>query len=448
MFREALIEFAVPMAVETKGKSGLRIMEGTGVGRLSTNSVPYKYLFLEEDMSYLPPEIRDQIKNPDGHVVSDVESLTYEDLENHGVGKAQYKGKLRDPAQLAGKHHAASYKELKALQESITPENYQEIEEELEELFKEELGIPKENFVGEPILNEKLELNVHLGQLQLHQNIPGQAKTRLEALKDLQLIARLDGDQAKRFKAVLKKIIALEKRREDILNFPLGKLPVVEQTPRTVVLNAQLAQLFVSELEDQLSEPLERKVTELLEVPTDVALNAFKSSKSKLRAKRDELQVQGESLQAAIKLATISDPKKAKALKAELIECTRQLLDCERQLQFSFVEYELNKLSFNENKELFEKLPDIVGYVENETIRNKLLGFIATTEQLLHFEIIHDIESHSARADFKFARLFTKEDVQEQESFFTSIRRQFLDDSVSAEDKSSLLDFCIKQSYD
>lgn len=148
-FRRALKDLCAETTLESQGYMGFKWDGGGG------NPVPYKYLYNEQDIELLKkdPQI-DPHYDREGRTaqIPDVVGLTQKEVES--LGKGHLEGRLRDNTQVYGKSSKATIKELAKTVEQTKGQR---------QAAKNELNA----FFGREVINDSLQLNVHISQLSL-----------------------------------------------------------------------------------------------------------------------------------------------------------------------------------------------------------------------------------------------------------------------------------------
>ncbi|MCE5294899.1 MAG: hypothetical protein LLF94_09860 [Chlamydiales bacterium] len=174
-YRDALKELGSSVVCETKGYSGLKWGGGVAIMGGVANPNSYKYLYLEDDIEQLHALKIDSLAK------ADVEGLTNKDLKAHG--NLQYKGTLKDIRAVHGKSDKRFAKELKSLQKEIPIETRKEVIQEVTNFLIKGFGL-KNTLEGKSIINDNLQLLVHVRDLELNSPVsPGATKTRTTILQ-------------------------------------------------------------------------------------------------------------------------------------------------------------------------------------------------------------------------------------------------------------------------
>lgn len=163
-FRSALKELAVSMTVETKGYSGIKWGGGVPIVGGIGNPVAHKYLYIQGDVD-------------SGQ--EDVSDLSYSDLARSGLH--QYKGAIKDSRGLFGKSKKAHLNELKSLEKGVDPALFKEVVVHSENILRD-CGIT----VKGPVFNERLQLKVHVGDLELNGKRIDTLQQHIQLLKKLE----------------------------------------------------------------------------------------------------------------------------------------------------------------------------------------------------------------------------------------------------------------------
>lgn len=162
-FREALLYFAAPVGVESRGRSGVTSIK-------DDNPSVKKYLICKEDLGFGSPAVTMEEVEVDG--------LSYDDVA--ALGERQYKGILNEAYaySIAGQHIKEIEASVQLAVNQITPEIHSDVENKVLTILKE-TGWNAEGTTA--ILNHALELDIPVTKLRLDERVGNM--TRLQKLR-------------------------------------------------------------------------------------------------------------------------------------------------------------------------------------------------------------------------------------------------------------------------
>ncbi|MDB6081383.1 MAG: hypothetical protein JWO53_655 [Chlamydiia bacterium] len=170
-FREALLQHAVSIAIETKGYSGMSWAGLAGeFSKGAGNPVPYKYLYLQEDVDAPNATIKE----------SDIKGLNYSNLQKKGnsqykgdftvtatstfMGKAEKKANWKNLWNSSLFRGKAAIEHMEKVQKTITPAHVQRVNEIEKNIFQRIApGFP----ISGDIVSARLELRIPITALPL-----------------------------------------------------------------------------------------------------------------------------------------------------------------------------------------------------------------------------------------------------------------------------------------